>query len=228
VEQAYARVRREALRQAVMTTGVDDLLGAGLASKSLKHSSHSLSFHSGKSGSNSPKPPLMALNAFTVWGGAKHTHETYFKLHGYPDWWYELQAQKCRHGNGGNIKQAAVVTAEPYMSLIQAAKTSSDNTGQAAVAAIDLHSGNAQLGSNQEADCNDWIFDSEATNHMTFDVTDFSQQSPPRRTSIVNANEDISSVTGARTVMISPALSLSHTLLMPFFISQTIVRESDY
>jgi len=113
-------------------------------------------------------------------GGAKHTHETCFKLHGYPDWWHELQAQKCRHGNGGNIKQAAVVTAEPYMSLIQAAKTSSDNTGQAVVVAIDLHSGNAQLGSNQEADCNDWIFDSEATNHMTFNVTDFSQQSPPR------------------------------------------------
>jgi len=53
VEHAYAHIRREALCQAVMTTGVDDLPGAGLASKSLKHSSHSLSFHGGKSGYNS-------------------------------------------------------------------------------------------------------------------------------------------------------------------------------
>jgi hypothetical protein len=50
---------------------------------------------------------------------------------------------------------------------------------------------------------------------MTFDASDFSQQSPPRRTSIANANGDISSVIGAGTVMISPALSLSHTLLVP-------------
>jgi hypothetical protein len=104
---------------------------------------------------------------------------------------------------------------EPYLSLIQAAKTSGDNIGQAAVAAADPHSSNALLGSNQEASCNDWILDFGATNHMTFDVTDFSQQSPPRRTSISNANGDISSVTGAGTVMISPALSLSHTLLVP-------------
>jgi hypothetical protein len=161
-----------------------------------------------------PEPPLMALNALTM-GGEKHTHETCFKLHGYPDWWHELQARKYRDGNGGNIGQATVAITEPYLSLIQAAKTSGDNTGQAAVAAADPHSSNALLGSNQEASCNDWILDSGATNHMTFDVTNFSQQSPPRRTSIANANGDISSVTRAGTVMISPALSLSHTLLVP-------------
>lgn len=60
VEQAYAHVRREALRQAVMTTGSpDDTPGAVLASKSFKQSPHppapigSLSLHGSKSGSNS-------------------------------------------------------------------------------------------------------------------------------------------------------------------------------
>jgi hypothetical protein len=75
-----------------------------------------------------PEPSLMALNALTM-GGAKHTHETCFKLHGYPDWWYELQAQKRRDGNGGNIGHAVVATAEPYLSLIPAAKTNGGNTG---------------------------------------------------------------------------------------------------
>jgi hypothetical protein len=213
VEQAYAHVRREALRQAVMTTGVDDLPGAGLASKSFKHSSHSLSFHGGKSVSNSKSRATSDSTKCSHCGGAKHTHETCFKLHGYPDWWHELQARKRRDGNGGNIGHAAVATAaEPHLSLIPAAKIVGGTTGQAAA---DPHSGNALLGSNQEADCNDWILDSGATDHMTFDASDFSQQSPPRRTSIANANGDISSVTGAGTVMISPALSLSHTLLVP-------------
>jgi len=162
-----------------------------------------------------PEPPLMALNALIVGGGAKHTHETCFKLHGYPDWWHELQARKHRDGNGGNIGQAVVAIVEPHLSLIPAAKSNGGNTGQAAVAAADPHSGNALLGSNQEANCNDWILDSGATDHMTFDVTDFSQQSPPRQTSIANANGDISSVPGPGIVMISLALSLSHTLLVP-------------
>jgi hypothetical protein len=109
----------------------------------------------------------------SLWG-AKHTHETFFKLHGYPDWWYELEARKRRDGNGGNIGHAVVATAEPYLSLIPAAKTSGGNTGQAAVAATDPHSGNALVGFNQKADCNDWILNSGATNHMTFDVTNFS------------------------------------------------------
>ena len=198
-----------------MITGVDDLPGAGLASKSLKHSSHSLSFHGGKSGSNSKSRATSDGTKCSHYGGAKHTHETCFKLHGYPDWWHELQARKCRDGNGGNIGQATMAITEPYLSLIQAAKTSGDNIGQAAVAAADPHSSNALLGSNQEASCNDWILDFGATNHMTFDVTDFSQQSPPRQTSIANANGDISSVPGPGIVMISLALSLSHTLLVP-------------
>ncbi|XP_073261290.1 uncharacterized protein [Populus alba] len=185
VEQAYAHVRREALHQAVMTTCIDDLPRAGLASKSFKHSSHSLSFHGGKSASNSKSRATSDGTKCSHYGGAKHTHETYFKLHGYPDWWHELQARKRCDGNGGNIGQTAMaITAEPHLSFIPAAKIVGGTTGQAVVAAAYPHSGNALLGSNQEADCNDWILDSGATYHMTFDAGDFSQQSPPRRTSI--------------------------------------------
>ena len=27
-------------------------------------------------------------------GNVRHTRDTYFKLHGYPKWWHELQAKK--------------------------------------------------------------------------------------------------------------------------------------
>lgn len=98
--------------------------------------------------------------------------------HGYPDWWHKLQARKRRDGGGNddNTGQAAVVTAEPHMSLIPSASSN-------------FNPGNALLGSNREVDCKAWILDSRATNHMMFDAADFSQHSTPRRTSIANANE---------------------------------------
>ena len=50
---------------------------------------------------------------------------------------------------------------------------------------------------------------------MTFDPSDFSHTTQPWRVCIVNANDVAYFVTGARTVPMSPSLSLSHTLLIP-------------
>ena len=50
---------------------------------------------------------------------------------------------------------------------------------------------------------------------MTFDAQDFCQHTALRQTNIVNANDTISSVQEAGTVMLSPALSLSNTLFVP-------------
>ena len=50
---------------------------------------------------------------------------------------------------------------------------------------------------------------------MTIDAQDFCQHTAPRQTSIANANDTISSVQGAGTVMLSPTLSLSNTLFVP-------------
>ncbi|KAK1394170.1 hypothetical protein POM88_013226 [Heracleum sosnowskyi] len=45
-------------------------------------------------------------------GNIKHTKDTYFKLHGYPDWWQDLKAKKkCESG------YAALVNAENTPSL---------------------------------------------------------------------------------------------------------------
>ncbi|KAF2285258.1 hypothetical protein GH714_039134 [Hevea brasiliensis] len=63
----------------------------------------------------------------------------------------------------------------------------------------------------------DWIIDSGATYHMTFDASDFSKRTPPQRTCITNANGVAHPVIGARVVSISPSLSLSHTLLVLSF-----------
>ena len=71
------------------------------------------------------------------------------------------------------------------------------------------------LCSSNSLDANTWIIDSGATDHMTFDPSDFSHSTPPRRTCISNANGVAYPVTGAGTVSLSSSLSLSHTLLVP-------------
>ncbi|KAI5384189.1 hypothetical protein KIW84_071265 [Lathyrus oleraceus] len=159
VEQAYAHVRREALRQAVMTDNSNELSGAVLASKGLKlHSSKILSQSKHKEPSNGTK--------CSHCGGNKHTSETCFKLHGYPDWWADFQARKHRDTTDINPGKAAVATIEPHLSLIP-----------------------------------------KLSSHTT------EERSTPRRSSIANANGGLSAVTGAGTVMLSSALSLSNTLL---------------
>nr|DAD21578.1 TPA_asm: hypothetical protein HUJ06_023041 [Nelumbo nucifera] len=52
-------------------------------------------------------------------GNMKHTRETCFKLHGYPEWWHELKVKKKHEvGASENTSQATLVSTEPQLSLI--------------------------------------------------------------------------------------------------------------
>jgi hypothetical protein len=73
----------------------------------------------------------------------------------------------------------------------------------------------ALISSHCNTNRGDWLLDSGATDHMTFDLADLSHYSSPRRTSIANANGVVSPVTGAGSVTLSPSLQLSNTLLVP-------------
>jgi hypothetical protein len=123
VEQAYAHVRREAVRQAVMISGDSiDNPEAVLTSKGFRpgqsSSAKSLSLDNGKHGSGSrPRASSDGLKC-THCGNLKHTWDTCFKLHGYPDWWNELQAKKRRDApeSTGGKGQAAVATADAPIS----------------------------------------------------------------------------------------------------------------
>lgn len=48
------------------------------------------------------------------YGNTNHTHDTCFKLHGYSDWWHELQAKKSQDGatNDTNTGKAVVTVAD--------------------------------------------------------------------------------------------------------------------
>lgn len=92
VEQAYAHVRREAVRQAVMNKeGADDTPGVVLASNldTSRHSHQAME----KSGMTA-KACTSYTNKCSHCGNQRHTRDICFKLHGYPDQWTELQAKK--------------------------------------------------------------------------------------------------------------------------------------
>ena len=80
-----------------MASGADTTPGAVMASKGVKTGQSqvpskmgSLTLSSGKS--NPPSKSKVQSNGgkCTHCGNTRHTHETCFKLHGYPDWWNEF------------------------------------------------------------------------------------------------------------------------------------------
>lgn len=154
----------------------------------------------------------------THFGNMKHTRETCFKLHGYPEWWNDFQSRKKREGAGTkeSTGKATIANALPQLSLVESKSTNSftalsdqGNYGKA------LTTGNHQ-------DDNMLILDSGATDHMTFDPHDFLNNTIPRRTHIENANGVQYPVKGAGTVALSSSLSLNHTLLVPSLSSKLI------
>ena len=143
----------------------------------------------------------------------KHTRETCFKLHGYPDWWNELHAWKRRDATrtDGETGKAALAIVESSLSLTPPVESSQGMLSLPDSGNFDV----ALFSSHQEVDSSTWILDSGATDHMMFDANDFSYTSPLRRTSIANVNGVVSSVTGVDTLTLSPSLTLSNTILVP-------------
>ena len=165
VEQAYAFVHREEVRQIVMISGADTTPGAVMASKGIMGSHYhtlvelwALSLTSRKSSSKT-KTPSDGMKCAHC-GNPKHTCDICFKLHGYPDWWNDFQARKKREASAtdDHTGRAVVVTCGPSLSLIPQAGSQHDPSTFSKALHISTHSVD-----------DDWILDSGATDHMTFD-----------------------------------------------------------
>ncbi|KAK2969271.1 hypothetical protein RJ640_021990 [Escallonia rubra] len=124
VEQAYAHVHREDLRQSVRLTKDIIVHGAVMISKGQKSQQQpSLQLASNGKLNLSTKPKSQGKEVgCTHCRNPKHTMDTCFKLHGYLEWWHDLKAKKKRDidqaalMNTGDTSAAAYT--EPQLSLI--------------------------------------------------------------------------------------------------------------
>ncbi|KAG6788370.1 hypothetical protein POTOM_004435 [Populus tomentosa] len=249
VEQAYAYVRREDIKQTIMLSNNGTIPAATMISRGMRNSSQNQftlqvakpgnsSSHGGKLNFSKAKGQTEGgSNGCSYCGNMKHTRETCFKLHSYPEWWTELKARKSKESAGGTGRAAMVnaeyagvtgrtamdkgeqpVTKEPELSL---APLVNSNELMTAPPGNQGNNSSALLVS-KGGDNNDWIVDSGATDHMTFCPEDIVKLTEPRRTSIFNANGVMYPVTGAGTVDISPSISLPNTLLVPSLSSKLL------
>ncbi|KAK2991229.1 hypothetical protein RJ640_018312 [Escallonia rubra] len=205
VEQAYVHVRREDLR----------------GGKKSQQQAPLQVLSGEKPNMTAKQKPQAEGGGCTHCGNVKHTRETCFKLHGFPELWHELKAKKKRDaGTSEKSGRAALVSTEPQLSLVPHGDSLTSTSEP-----MDLsNSGNnvcALFCSDQE-NHHGWIIDSGATNHMTFDPQDFVKSTQPKRTCIVNANGVTYPVTGAGKVALSPSFTLPNTLLVPSLSSKLL------
>ena len=237
VEQAYAHVRREDIRQTVMLSNRGSIPdAAAMISRGMRTGAQNkFTLQVAKTGNPSAHGEKVnfaktkghvegGTNGCSHCGNPKHTRETCFKIHGYPEWWMELKARK--QGTGG-VGRAAMVNSNPInpeatLSLVPIVES------QEATAVFPNESGNdtsndsnALLVSNAGKN-EDWIVDSGATDHMTYCQDDLVEITEPRRNNIFNANGVMYPVTGAGTVDLSSSISLANTLLVPSLSSKLL------
>jgi hypothetical protein len=120
VEQAYTYIRREAIRQTIMLTNNGNSIAAAMVSRGGKAylpQQQALQItRSGRSSSGWHNTYHLAKTKGQVesessgcshCGNMKHTRDTCFKLHCYPEWWNELKTRKQRVVTG-DIGQASL------------------------------------------------------------------------------------------------------------------------
>ncbi|KAG6490199.1 hypothetical protein ZIOFF_051484 [Zingiber officinale] len=118
LEQAFAHVRREATRQSVMTNHpASDLHGAGLATRGSRLGPWVPPHVGSQSSSGRRAGPTTKGLPCSHCGSVKHSRDNCFKLHGYPNWWHDLQAHKRKDSSGqgswssqaGGLSKASLV-----------------------------------------------------------------------------------------------------------------------
>ncbi|RVW48564.1 hypothetical protein CK203_088439 [Vitis vinifera] len=198
-----------------MMMNKDTISGGAMLSRGGHKPQHQLSFQTSSNGNpnTTTKPKSQGEGGgCTHCGNTKHTKETCFKLHGYPDWWHELKAKKkCEASGGDNPGRAALMSVEPQLSLVPQQESSISTSEQ--IAQNDSGNQGYVFSCLKTGNHDGWIIDSGAIDHMTFDLCDFSKATQPKRICITNANGVTYLVTGVGTVALSPSFSLPNTLL---------------
>nr|KYP74868.1 Retrovirus-related Pol polyprotein from transposon TNT 1-94 [Cajanus cajan] len=120
--------------------------------------------------------------------GTNHIVDTCFKIHGYPEWHPKGKKEEVLKDNSATVAGFVAKSGTPKFACVFSVA----------------------------AKCTEWIIDTGATNHMTYDKNMFTHLSPNSPVSvIINANGISSPVLGIGAVSISPSLTISNVFFVP-------------
>ena len=147
--------------------------------------------------------------------GNRHTKDTCFEIHGYPDWFLEKRKQSKTKSMKRPVQTKQTENPSSFAALTTSQEKSEpcqlDQTANPSSA-----TGNAGVGlSASTVHDTSWIIDSGATDHMTYNESLFENMTSPSKEKVITANGEATLVTGEGTIVLTPNLSLHKCLLVP-------------
>ena len=196
LEECYALVRREAVRQATLKGDLNNPDVSAMVAKQRplqKGQDRSTNNRSGVDKSN------LKCSHCNKTG---HTKSRCFELVGYPEWWDHNREQRKKDSK--KIPTAAVVENKIEEKEVETTTALIATSNHGKVFNISAPIRNSE-----------WIIDSGATDHMTFDSRQFSSLKPTSQKFVSTANGNSTPVIGEGSIILTDTLNLDSVLVVP-------------
>ena len=216
IEECFTIVRREAQRQVTMF-GTKNT-GEGTFMAMISKSTASSNFHTLRAVEEAEKDKLRCRHC----NGSRHTRDTCFEIHGYPEWFLEKRKQGKARSNKhpGQAKLANTVEIPSSVAVVATAQRDHIKPGEILFLANTADSlltleNIGMMFSTFTVQDTGWIIDSGATDHMTYNKSLFQYMTSPSKKKVLTANGESTPVIGAGSIALTPNLSLHNCLLVP-------------
>uniref|UniRef100_A0A2N9IBP1 Integrase catalytic domain-containing protein n=1 Tax=Fagus sylvatica TaxID=28930 RepID=A0A2N9IBP1_FAGSY len=216
LEETYAYVRRDSVRRAALNGEPEHSELSAMVARRVKYQQLQINpkpsgplnhDHNQSSGSQNRSYEIGAARPermCTHCGGTGHTKSRCYELIGYPEWWDSTKAPRKRNSKTNHHASVAVV--EPSH-----ASTSNPEKASSFIAT----SGNVGKAFHTSVSHSEWIIDSGATNHMTFDNNHIQSIKSSDQHVVSTADGTPSPVLGEGSISLTKNLNLDSVLIVP-------------
>jgi len=216
IEECFNTVRREAQHRVTML-GTKNT-GEGTFMAMIFKSTASSNFRNLRAVEEAEKDKL----CYSHCNGSRHTRDTCFEIHGYPEWFLENQKQSKARNNKRSCQAKLANTVEIPSSVAAIATCQRDHIKPGEILSLantadslPTSENTGMMFSTSTVQDTSWIIDSGATDHMTYNKSLFQYMTSRSKEKVLTANGEFTPVIGAGSIALTPNLSLHNCLLVP-------------